>query len=539
MATADYIRGVAQGHKELLGVIVGWLKSSDNNGGVWTVLQDFVDNGAMNNDGERNIILRGDIPGELPIFIGLRTFAGYEGKNQAGIQINAYTNFDADLPWDCQAGSLADPAHYISASHFYENCPAILVGGENVCYWIQSDAKHLKCAIRTPTIPMTSADTDIRKSVVYEMFYLGWMQRIVSKEGYPYPMAAQGTTYTLGNSDLGYVQRNFAYNNKLGSIRHLPPFHHDYMFFEGIQPMVYLTLPTTKPGTIIVGNDPNLNASKLAFNPTRNPLAVRRDGGQNANQLWCERNTTGIPVGGVSGIVNENPVCGPDLGICFDCTAGAQWELKDSQIGIKMFQYDVANMANRAMYFDGTWGWTCGYPVRNAYIKSICWCMQRMMACGSYNAFRDMGCAPPLSAISAGIRKDQVAAHFGWNPDKVVDSLSGHRLLVPCYMGIVGSIADMQSKARETFVSSDMSADEMYREEQLRIQIAGVLDGLYYVPGLGLSAQDVLKINEGGKSVTYIALPDVYRDGPFNFCAMKLGVTEWHETNPGKPTPSA
>jgi hypothetical protein len=161
-----------------------------------------------------------------------------------------------------------------------------------------------------------------------------------------------------------------------------------------------------------------------------------------------------------------------------------------------------------------------------------------MKACGSYNAFRDqLGCNPPLSAVSAGIRKDQVSAHFGWNPDKVVDSLSGHRLLVPCYTGIVGSIADMQSKARESFVSDTETAEDMYRNEQIRIQIAGVLDGLYYVPGLGLSAQDVLKINEGGKSITYIALPDVYRDGPFNFCAMKLGVTEWHEQNVDAQTP--
>jgi hypothetical protein len=100
----------------------------------------------------------------------------------------------------------------------------------------------------------------------------------------------------------------------------------------------------------------------------------------------------------------------------------------------------------------------------------------------------------------------------------------------------------MQAHSRETWVTSTILKDNnghkiMYANEQQRIQIAGVLDGLYYVPGLGLAAQDVLKINEGGKSITYIAFHDVYRNGPFNFCAMKLGETEWHEENPNDITP--
>ena len=53
-------------------------------------------------------------------------------------------------------------------------------------------------------------------------------------------MSVEGTTFTLGNEDDGYVQRNFAYNNVLGSIRHIPPFHHDYMMYEAISPRVNL-----------------------------------------------------------------------------------------------------------------------------------------------------------------------------------------------------------------------------------------------------------------------------------------------------------
>lgn len=536
MATADYIRGTAQGNNGLLKVIVGWLTSKDNNGGVWTVLQDFIDNGAMNNDGERNVILRGDIPGELPVFIGLRTFAGYPGKQQAGIQVNAYTNFDPDLPWDCQAGSLASALNYVPASHFYENCPAILVGKENVCYWITSNASHVKCLVRTPTLPLTSDDTSIRKSVVYEMFYLGWLQRIVSKEGFPYPMACQGTTYTLGNDKMGYVQRNFAYSDTFGSLRHLPPFHTDYMFTEGIQPMVYLS---HKGDPSAYGSPDSTYAWKWAsaLNYTtvnRWPVPMNENMGMNKVD-WCSRSVAAIPKGLLQ--ADKNPVCGPDLGLCIKCANTTDYKLKDTQIGLKMFMYDVPNMSNRAMYFDGTWGWTLGYPIRNAFIKSMCWCSQRIEACGGYNAFKDMGCAPPLATISSGIRKDQVAAHFGWNPDKVADTLGGQRLLVPCYTGIVGSVADMQSKIREQFASANLTPLDMYREEQARIQIAGVLDGLYYVPGLGTSAQDVLKVEENGKTMTYIAAPDVYRDGPFNYCAMCLGETEWHEKNPDGITP--
>ena len=100
----------------------------------------------------------------------------------------------------------------------------------------------------------------------------------------------------------------------------------------------------------------------------------------------------------------------------------------------------------------------------------------------------------------------------------------------------LGSIADAMSYARET-LRNNVPQLQMYAEEQRRIQIAGVLDGLYIVPGLGLSAQDVLKMQDGSTTTTYVVFPDVYRDGPFNFCAMKLGVTEWHEQNPTGETP--
>ena len=72
MATADYIKGGACGHEEMLSITLGWLMSTENTGGMFTKLQDFVDTGQMNNDGERNVILRADNPGELPIYIGLR-----------------------------------------------------------------------------------------------------------------------------------------------------------------------------------------------------------------------------------------------------------------------------------------------------------------------------------------------------------------------------------------------------------------------------------------------------------------------------------
>lgn len=252
---ADYIMGTANGYEELFEIILGWLTSPDNGGGQWAIIQDFKDTGQMNGDEERNVILRSQQPGELPIYIGLRTCRGYMGKQQQCIQINAYTNFDASLPWDCQAGSIAQPENYVAASHFYEGCPAILVGTECVCYWLVSDSKHVRCLVRTPTLPMEDKETKIRNSIVYEMFYLGWLRRLVSKEGYPYPMACEGTTYTLGDATHGYVQRNFAYNDVLGSIRHLPPFHHDYMMYEAISPRVVFTR-TTAPHEVGCGTPP-------------------------------------------------------------------------------------------------------------------------------------------------------------------------------------------------------------------------------------------------------------------------------------------
>jgi len=539
MAQADYIRGAADGYTDMLSVIVAWLTGTDggtphNTRALWTKLADYVDedtgSGApMNGDGERCVILRGDIAGELPIYIGLRTFRGYEGLNQQGIQINAYTHFDADLPWDCQAGSLASSENYVSASHFYEGCPAILVGNENVCYWLNADAKRLVCTVRTPVIPQASDYTKIRQSVCYEMFYLGWAKRIVSKEGYPYPMVAAGTTYTLGNSAKGYVQRNFAYNNIYGSLRHIPPFHWDYMMYEGLQSLVFTsrTLDTDNhPGDLVINS--------------RWPLS--RDNKGNCGPAVDGTSTGGnrtyaapIPLTGAT-----NPLCGPtDADVsgpfsipCIEYGTTLQSHLKTAQQNAQtIFVYDQLQFANRIMYFDGFWGWYTTNPVRNAYVKSLCWCTHRVTECGSYNYLNELGSAPPLSTYDGGIKHDQVAAHYGWNPEKVVESLSGKRLLVPVYMGAVGSVVELQSNTRSEFGSLS------YDGEQHRIQIAGVMDGLHFVPGLGLSAQDILKISEEGNVIQYLIVPDVYRRGAYNYCAMLLGATEWHEQNPGATTP--
>lgn len=539
MVQADYIRGTADGYADLLSIIVGWLTGTAdgvayNSRALWTKLADYVDedtgSGApMNGDGERCVILRGDISGELPIYIGLRTFRGNAGVNQQGIQINAYTNYDADLPWDCQAGSLASPENYVSASHFYEGCPAILVGDETVCYWLNADAKRLVCTVRTPVIPQSSDYTKIRQSVCYEMFYLGWAKRIVSKEGYPYPMVAAGTTYTLGNSAIGYVQRNFAYNNVLGSLRHLPPFHWDYMMYEGVQSLVYSyrTLDgEDKPGEIMIGSRwPQNRDAKGNCGPTKEST----DSGRNRTYA------ANVPLAGVT-----NPLCGPTDGDvsgpfsipCIEYGNVLSSHLKNSQQTLQtIFVYDQMQFANRIMYFDGFWGWYTTNPVRNSFVKSLCWCTHRVTECGSYNYLNELGAAPPLSTYDGGIKHDQVAAHYGWNPEKVVESLSGNRLLVPVYMGAVGSLLELQSNTRDEFGSLS------YDAEQHRIQVAGVMDGLYFIPGLGLSAQDIVKVNEDANVIQYLVVPDVYRRGAYNYCAMLLGATEWHEQNSGSETP--
>lgn len=522
MATADYIKGVACGHEEMLSITLGWLMSTENTGGMFTKLQDFVDTGQMNNDGERNVILRADIPGELPIYIGLRTFRGYDGQNQQGIQLNAFTNYDPELPWDCQAGSIAKPERYVADSHFYEGCPAILVGAENVCYWLVNDTKHLKLMVRTPTIPMGNDTKSIRTSVVYEMFYLGWLRRLVSKEGYPYPMTCIGTTYTLGNATKGYVKRNTAYGHEYGSVRHLPPFHFDYMMYEGVQPTVVIAGTVRPPGN----NDPNWNSSLTYRYRWPSPLSTSSVSGNTVT--YCAHAPTTVPF-----LEGGSYVCGPQMSLCSDCTTATDIKTKESPSGdgLMIHKYDIVTLANRALYFDGTWGWTLTYPIRNAFIKSLCWCLQRITPCASHNAFSELGSAPPLSVFGQGISHDQMQAHFGWLPEKIVESLSGHRLLIPVYVGIVASIADMQSTSRDEFGTPS------YDAEQRRIQIAGIMEGLFLVPGLGLSAQDILKITEGGQTVQYIVAPDVYRYGAFNFCAMRLGVKEWHEQNPEGSTP--
>lgn len=530
MAQADYIRGTADGYKDLLSIIVAWMTGIDgtdpyNTRALWTKLADYIDDDTgdgppMNGDGERCVILRGDVPGELPVYIGLHTFKGYDGYNQQGIQINAYTHFDPDLPWDCQAGSLADPDNYISSSHFYEGCPAILIGNETICYWLNADPKRLICAVRTPVIPQSSDYNKIRQSVCYEMFYLGWAKRIVSKEGYPYPMVCAGTTYTLGNAAVGYVQRNFAYNNRLGSLRHLPPFHWDYMMYEGIQTLVYTYRQT--------GSD----ASETIRLGTRFPMS--RDAENNCGSEDNPWSAASLPLQGIT-----NPVCGPtdsDVTAPFTipCVAygtSLEMKLKDATSGQTIYVYDQMQFSNRILYFDGMWGWYTTYPIRNSFVRSLCWCTHRISECGSYNYLGDLGSNPPLTAYDGGIANDQVAAHYGWLPGAVVESLSGNRLLVPVYMGAVGSVMEMQSHTRDEF------GPESYDEEQTRIQVAGVMDGLSLVPGLGLSAQDILKINEQDNVIQHLVLPDVYRRGAFNFCAMELGATEWHEENPGLDTP--
>lgn len=542
---ADYIKGTANGHEELFSIILGWLTSPQNGGGAWSIIQDFVDTGQMNGDGERNVILRSQQSGELPIYIGLRTARGYIGKQQQCIQINAYTNFDPSLPWDCQAGSIAQPENYVADSHFYEGCPAILVGTECVCYWMTSDTKHIRCLVRTPTLPMDSSPEKVRNSIVYEMFYLGWLRRLVSKEGYPYPMSCEGTTYTLGSDANGYVQRNFAYNDIYGSIRHLPPFHHDYMMYEAISPRVAFTRRTE---TYEVGCgtgpacDQKMNIGNFSLTEAyRWAIPMSECNAPGGNTItYCSRTPNNIP-----GLTTSAIVCGPDLStipLCVDCTAADLAGDKDltfkrknnNLLDLTVNQYDTVNMSNRVLYFDGTWGWSVKYPVRNAWVKSLCWCLIRVAQCGSHNTFSDnIGMAPGLSAYSGGIVKDQIPAHLGWLPDKIVESLSGHRLLVPCYVAVVGSLAELQSHTRAQFGKTD------YNAEQQHIHIAGLMEGLYYVPGLGLTSQDVLKIPEGNSTVLYIVVQDIYRTGPFNYCAMRLGVTEFHEENPDAVAPRA
>lgn len=526
MAQADYIRGTAQGYDDLLAIIVAWATGSSegsphNTRALWTVLHDYVDTdtGAgppMNGDGERCVILRADIPGELPIYVGLRTFFGHPGKNQQGIQLNAYTHFDPDLPWDCQAGSLADPEMYDAESHFYEGCPAILVGNETICYWLNIDPKRILCTVRTPVIPQADSYSKIRDSVCYEQFYLGWVKRIVSKEGYPYPMMCAGTTYTLGNESIGYVQRNFAYNNKLGAPRHIPPFHHDYMMIEGIQSLVY-TYKNDSDGNLIVGS--------------RWPLTRTQDGECGPNN---DRRLATVPLSGMG-----NPVCGPsnsDVSApfsipCISYGSNASARTKTGSRGQTIFTYDQQQYANRILYFDGLWAWYTTYPIRNSFVRSLCWCTHRVRECNSYNYLSNAGITPPLAAYSAGVQHDQIPAHYGWVPEKVVESLSGNRLLVPVYVGAVSSPIEMQSHTRSEFGIED------YDAEQRLIQIAGIMDGCALVPGLGLSPQDILKISEQDNVIQHLVVPDVYRKGAFNYATVELGATEWHEENPGLDTP--
>lgn len=124
-----------------------------------------------------------------------------------------------------------------------------------------------------------------------------------------------------------------------------------------------------------------------------------------------------------------------------------------------------------------------------------------------------------------------MAAHFGWNPSKVISSLSGQRLLVPVYLSSVNSIPEMQSHTRSEFGTID------YAEEQRRMHVCGLMDGVYYVPGLGLAAQDLLKVRDGSRSINHLVVQDVYRRGPFNLAAVRLGETEWHDANVGVDTP--
>lgn len=524
MASADYIRGSIMGHQALLNVIVAWATGTSdgeahNSRAIWTKLADYIDTDTgqgppMNGDGERCVILRGDIAGELPIYIGLRTFSGFEDKNQQGIQLNAYTHFDPDLPWDCQAGSLADPEAYVSASHFYEGCPAIIVGAETICYWLNIDPKRIVCTVRTPVIPQESNYEKIRDSVCFEQFYLGWAKRVVSKEGYPYPMVVAGTTYTLGNAAMGYIQRNFAYNNRYGSLRHTPAFHHDYTMTEGIQSLVYSWK-----------------------NDDADPTIGRRWPMQRNQENECvggKGKLANLPLSGV-----KNPLCGPkdsDVTAPFSipCNSyGKEKEMKqkDGSAGQTIFTYDQQQYANRILYFDGLWAWYTSYPIRNSFVKSLCWCTHLIAECDPHNNLGEIGIDPPLNAYSGGIKHDQVPAHFGWHPSKVVESLSGNRLLIPVYIGAVSSPIEMQSHTRTEFGIED------YDREQTYIQIAGILDGLSLVPGLGLSAQDILKISEKDNVVQHLVVPDVYRKGAFNYSTMMLGATEWHEENPGLDTP--
>ena len=122
-------------------------------------------------------------------------------------------------------------------------------------------------------------------------------------------------------------------------------------------------------------------------------------------------------------------------------------------------------------------------PLVHIFLTDLC--LIRIKQCGSHNTFEnDPGMAPPLSAYAGGITKDQIPAHLGWIPDKIVESLSGHRLLVPCYVACVGSLAEMQSHMREQFGKPD------YDAEQQRIHIAGLMEGWYSVPGFQVMRQD-------------------------------------------------
>jgi len=520
----DYIKGLASDYKDMLSIIVGWLTGVVEgqppcSSASWTKLQDYVDS-----DGERCVILKSQPADELPLYVGLKTFRGYEGFQQEGIQINAYTNFDPDLEWDCQAGSLAVRDNYNSQSHFYEGCPAVLVGNQPVCYWLKATDTHIVCMIRTPTVPLTSDYTKYRGAFVNEMFYLGWGKRLVPKEGYPYPMVCSGTTYTLGTPTRP-IQRNFVYDNVYGSLRHIPPFYWDYMMYEGIQSLVFCYLEYTTT----INREPHIK-TRWPFEhvPPTNSYEPHHPGS--------------LPLADFT-----NPICGPKDS---EVTAllsiptvpfhdgenvpfGEMSRKESLYDGKLIFTYDQVQLSNRALYFDGLWGWFSTYPVRNSFVQSLCHCTLKVYECGSHNYLNDIGVPLPVSAYPLGVKHDQIQAHFGWNPAEIVESFNDRRLLIPVYYSVVNSIMEMQSCTREEFGGSGIS----YDDEQDRIQIAGILDDLYFVPGLGLSAQDLLKISTPDGDLNFIVVQDVYRSGPFNLAVMKLGIKEWHEENPGLEAP--
>jgi hypothetical protein len=162
-------------------------------------------------DGERDVILKGNGDGGDEIFVGWRTFSNVS-SNYYNFELHGMTGYDADVKMQEQPN--VSTGFYDDAA--VEDGCYLLAINTSLNYWLSVTSYRIVGVIEVGS--------------AFFNFYLGWGNRFATESEYPYPMCVAGhctaplTTYGTSTINSGLVDpRRFGNDESHGPMEVLMP----------------------------------------------------------------------------------------------------------------------------------------------------------------------------------------------------------------------------------------------------------------------------------------------------------------------------